>query len=110
MKTSLLAFAAISSIASSAIAKGKVDPKLPKEIQPLYCMVGEWKSQNAVAVLEGKKHKVDFTVSCAPTAGGMALLCTAKFDIEGLGYEKVRVLPAEQLMFQEGLVVFDCGG
>jgi hypothetical protein len=86
MKTPLLALVAVTSITSTALAKGKADPKLPKEIQPMYCLVGEWKSQNAVAVLDGKKHKVDFTVSCAPTSGGMGLLCSTKFDIEGLGH------------------------
>jgi hypothetical protein len=52
----------------------------------MYCLVGEWKSQNGQGTIEGKKHKVDFTVSCTPTAGGMGLACTAKFDIEGVGH------------------------
>ena len=85
MKT-LLALTTLAAVTSSAFAKGNPDPKLPKEIQGMYCLVGEWKSQNGSAVMDGKKHKVDFTVSCAPVAGGMALACTAKFDIEGLGH------------------------
>src|SRR5678810_637065 len=85
MKASLLALAA-TTITSTVFAKGNADPKLPKETQPMYCLVGQWKSQNGIAVLDGKKHKVDFTVSCAPTSGGMALLCTDKFDIEGIGH------------------------
>jgi len=86
MKTSLLAIAVATSVTSAALAKGNADPKLPKEIQAMYCLVGQWKSQNGLMIIEGKKHKVDFTVSCAPTSGGLGLLCNDKFDIEGLGH------------------------
>ena len=43
MKT-LLALTTIAAVTSSAFAKGNADPKLPKEIQGMYCLVGEWKS------------------------------------------------------------------
>jgi len=86
-KTPLLALTLTSTVASVALANpGNVDPKLPKEVQPMYCLVGQWKSQNGLAVMGGKRHKVDFTVSCAPTSQGLAILCTSKFDIEGLGH------------------------
>jgi hypothetical protein len=85
MKTKLCALASIA-LVSTAAAKGNPDPKLPKEIQQMYCLVGDWKSQNAVMVVDGARHKADFTVSCAPTSGGMGLSCSAKFDVEGLGH------------------------
>lgn len=86
MKT-LLALTTLSALVSVASANPNAAPKnLPKEIQPMYCLVGEWKSQGGFAQIEGKKHKVDFTVSCAPVASGMAIGCTAKFDVEGMGH------------------------
>jgi len=84
MKT-LLALTTLAAVTSSAFANGKADPKLPKEIQGMYCLVGEWKSQNGSAIVDGKKHKVDVAVSCAPVAGGMGIGCTTKMAIEGLG-------------------------
>ena len=44
MKT-LLALVTLTAIVSTAVAKGNPDPKLPKEIQQLYGMVGDWKSR-----------------------------------------------------------------
>lgn len=85
MKT-LIAAALTTCLVSTAFANGNADPKLPKEIQPLYCLVGEWKSKDAYGIIAGKKHKVEFTVSCAPTADGMGLVCNDKFDIEGMGH------------------------
>jgi hypothetical protein len=76
---------ALIALTSTALANGKVDPKLPKEIQPMYCLVGTWTSQNGTAVIEGKKHKVDLHITCAPTSQGMAIACTDTFDIEGMG-------------------------
>ena len=84
MKT-LIASILTTSLISTAFAKNPPDSKLPKEIQPILGLVGEWKATNGVAVLDGKKRRVDFTISCSPAGGGMAVQCLAKFDIEGLG-------------------------
>ncbi|MGE0550531.1 MAG: hypothetical protein AB7O24_14110 [Kofleriaceae bacterium] len=86
MKTHTAAlFTTLAALTSSAFAQGAPDPRLPKEIQPMYAMVGEWKAQNAQGTFGGQKRKVEFTVSCAPTAGGFGILCHSKFDIEGMG-------------------------
>ena len=42
MKT-LLTVTTLAAFTSSTFAKGKPDPKLPKEIQAMYCLVFEWK-------------------------------------------------------------------
>jgi hypothetical protein len=81
-----LTLTTLAALSSPALANGHPDPKLPKEVQAMYCLVGDWTSQNGQATLDGKKHKVDFTVSCAPTSGGFGLLCQAKFDIQGMGH------------------------
>jgi hypothetical protein len=88
MKTTriALAAAALAAVANPAFAKGNPDPKLPKEVQNMYCLVGDWTAQNAQFTIDGKKHKADFTVSCAPAAQGFAIACQARFDIAGMGH------------------------
>lgn len=84
MKT-LLALATTCSLVSTVFAKGNAPANLPKEVQPMYCLVGDWAAPDGVMMIGGKKLKVDLKISCAPTAAGLGILCHAKLDIEGLG-------------------------
>lgn len=85
MKTPLAALVLTGSFVATAAAGGDPPPDVPKEIQPVYCLVGTWTSKDASGTIAGVKHKVDLTIICAPTAGGLGILCNSVFDIAGLG-------------------------
>ncbi len=85
MKDTLITFAVLATLPTAALAKGSADPKLPKEVQAIHCMVGSWTAKNATVNLDGKKRKGDMTITCSPTAGGFGVLCTTKITVEGLG-------------------------
>jgi hypothetical protein len=85
MKTVSTLALALLTATTAAADTGSPDASLPKEVQQMYCLVGNWTAKDAVFTLEGKKHKATFAVSCAPTSAGMGLLCTATFDIDGVG-------------------------
>jgi hypothetical protein len=84
MKT-LLTVLVTSALVPTAFADGKPDPALPKEIQGMHRMVGDWKSEGATAFIAGKKRKAALAMSCSPTAGGMGILCNSTVEVEGLG-------------------------
>jgi hypothetical protein len=85
MKTLTTLALVLATATSAAADTGAADANLPKEVQQMYCMVGDWTAKDAVFTVEGKKHKASFAVSCAPTSAGMGLLCSATFDIDGIG-------------------------
>ena len=84
MKTLLTALV-LTSLVTRALADSKAAPKVPKEIQSLYAMVGDWKSEKAIGEMGGKKRKSEVSISCAPTAAGVAILCNTTIEIEGMG-------------------------
>lgn len=85
MKNALATVTALVSLASIAHAKGTPDPKLPKEVQPLHCMVGTWQAKNVQVTLAGKKSKGDVTMTCTAVSGGYGVTCSTKITVEGLG-------------------------
>jgi hypothetical protein len=85
MKNTLITLTVLASLSAPALAKGTADPKLPKEVQPIHCMVGTWTGKNVQVVMAGKKAKGDIAISCSPTAGGFGVMCTAKITVEGMG-------------------------
>ena len=86
MTTSRISLALAALAAAATPALGAPDPKLPKPIQAMYRLVGDWSTKTGVMTIDGKKHKTDFSVSCAPASAGVAIACQAHFDIEGLGH------------------------
>jgi hypothetical protein len=85
MKNALATITALVSLTSIAHAKGTPDPKLPKEVQLLHCMVGAWQAKNVQVTMAGKKTKGDISLSCSAVSGGYGVACTTKINIEGLG-------------------------
>jgi hypothetical protein len=69
-----------------ARAKGNPDRKLPAQLQVLYGLAGDWSTKHGQMTIDGKKHEVALTISCAPAAGGVAVACQAHFDVERMGH------------------------
>lgn len=69
-----------------ALAKDAPAPELPRQIQAMYRLAGDWSTKTGQMTIDGKKHVVALAISCAPAAGGVAIACQAHFDVEGLGH------------------------
>jgi hypothetical protein len=82
MKTALVALVSLTSIAA---AKGTPDPKLPKEVQVLHCLVGTWQGKNIQFTMGGKKSKGEINISCTAASGGYGVVCSTKITVEGVG-------------------------
>jgi hypothetical protein len=76
---------ALAAFTTTALANGNADPRLPKEVQGIHSIVGEWTAKSATATMDGKKVKLTASFSCAATASGFGVLCKSKFDIAGMG-------------------------
>ena len=85
MKDALITLTVLASLTSTAVAKGNADPKLPKEVQPIHCMVGTWQAKNVQVTMAGKKTKGELAITCNATSGGFGVVCTSKITVEGLG-------------------------
>jgi hypothetical protein len=85
MKTTLITLTVLSSLTAGALANPSTDPKLPKEVQAMHCLVGNWVSKTAQFNLDGKKRKGEIAINCTAASGGFAISCTSKLTIEGLG-------------------------
>ena len=75
-----LAVAALGALSLSvnAFAKGSPDPKLPKEVQDMYCLVGQWQGDFQYD-FGGAKGTAKATLSCSPISSGYGLECKARF-------------------------------
>lgn len=75
------ALAVSSALASPALAGGDAaaNPELPKEVQQMYCMVGEWRGSGEVQ-MGADKAKLTISISCEPASGGHAISCRSRFD------------------------------
>jgi hypothetical protein len=66
-------------LAASAFAKDAPDPKLPKEIKDMYCLVGQWQGDFQYE-MGGAKGTAKATIGCTPTSSGYGLACKAHFS------------------------------
>lgn len=85
MKNPLITLTVLASLTAAASANPSTDPKLPKEVAVMNCLVGTWTSKNLQMTMDGKKLKGEGTITCVATAGGYGVSCTDKFTIQGLG-------------------------
>jgi hypothetical protein len=83
--TALITLTVLSTLAPLAAANPSADPKLPKEVQAMHCVVGTWSAKAAPIVMDGKKTKADISITCAPASGGWAISCNGVFKIDGMG-------------------------
>jgi hypothetical protein len=74
-----LALAAVASLtlSGSVWANGSADPKLPKEVQNMYCLVGSWQG-NLTLGMGAEKAKLSASIDCSPTSNGFAIQCKAR--------------------------------
>jgi hypothetical protein len=81
MKTKKLAFAlaalASFSVSGSVWANGNPDPKLPKEVQNMYCLVGSWQGTFTMA-MGPQRAKIKASIDCSPASSGYAIQCKSK--------------------------------
>jgi hypothetical protein len=74
-----LVFVAAAACTSQVSAKGAaVDSKLPKEVQQMYCLVGEWRGDFKFQA-GGDVADLKLQLSCSPTANGYGIACKARF-------------------------------
>jgi hypothetical protein len=66
-------------LASSAFAGRAPDPKLPKEIKDMYCLVGQWRGDFQYE-MGGAKGTAKASLDCSPTSSGYGLECKAHFS------------------------------
>ena len=85
----VLTMATISTLGGTARAgSGGADPSLPKEVQEMYCLVGEWRGTGTLEA-EGQKTAMKISLSCKPTSGGFGIACQSRFvDPAGHAYEE----------------------
>jgi len=79
----------LASIASAgavlARPKGKDLGKLPREIQPIHCLTGEWRGAAKVE-LGGQTVDLKLSMSCKATSGDYGVLCHSTFTgVPGVG-------------------------
>lgn len=76
-----LAMAAVVGGGGLAVAKAKNDKAiahLPKEVQPMHCLVGEW-TGTVTFMAGGQKSEGKATISCKAASQGFGVLCQTKF-------------------------------
>jgi hypothetical protein len=66
-------------LAASALAKDAPDPKLPKEIKDMYCLVGQWQGDFQYDI-GGTQGITKASIGCTPTSSGYGLSCKAHFS------------------------------
>jgi hypothetical protein len=80
LKTSFgLTAIAAALLASTALAGVQPDPKLPKEIKDMYCLVGQWQGDFQYD-MGGAKGTAKASINCSPTSSGFGLQCKAHFS------------------------------
>jgi hypothetical protein len=61
-----------------ALPKGKDLSKLPKEVQPIHCLVGEWRG-TAKLEMGGQAVDLKLSMSCKATSADHGVLCDTTF-------------------------------
>jgi hypothetical protein len=85
MKNALITLTVLASLTAAVSANPSTDPKLPKEVAAMNCLVGTWTSKNLQMTMDGKKLKGEMTVTCVATSGGYGVSCNDKLTLQGLG-------------------------
>lgn len=84
MKNTLITLTVLASLTAATSANPSTDPKLPKEVAAMNCLVGTWTGKAQLTV-DGKKFKGEGTFSCVATSGGYGVSCSDTFTMPGLG-------------------------
>lgn len=75
----VMAIGALCGLSGAVWAKTHaVDPKLPKEVQPIHCLVGEW-SGKATMKMGSDTSELGVTWTCQATSLGYGVACKARF-------------------------------